>query len=65
MLFGGLAIGLDLPGRMPIGSQAIGNQEDEVGSGSMATGSIVETDKLGVGSSEKKYFLNYEVRTHN
>jgi hypothetical protein len=38
--FGFLAIGRDGQGPMPIGSLAVGNQEEEVGSGSKATGSI-------------------------
>jgi hypothetical protein len=47
--FGSQAIGQDLRGLMPIGCLAIGNPEEEVGSGSMATGS---TDKLKVKSDE-------------
>jgi hypothetical protein len=47
--FGSQAIGQDLRGLMPIGCLAIGNPEEEVGSGSMATGSI---DKLKVKSDE-------------
>jgi len=43
--FGSQAIGQDLRGLMPIGCLAIGNPEEEVGSGSMAIGSI---DKLKV-----------------
>jgi hypothetical protein len=47
--FGSQAIGQDLRGLMPIGCLAIGNPEEGVGSGSMATGS---TDKLKVKSDE-------------
>ena len=47
--FGSQAIGQDLRGLMPIGCLAIGNPEEGVGSGSMATGSTV---KLKVKSDE-------------
>jgi len=43
--FGFKAIGQDLRGLMHVGCLAIGNPEEEVGSGSMAIGSI---DKLKV-----------------
>jgi hypothetical protein len=40
--FGFLAIGKDARGPMPIGCPAVGNQEEEVGSGSMVIGSTVK-----------------------
>ena len=36
------AIGKDAQGPMPIGCLAVGNQEEEVGSGSLAIGSIAK-----------------------
>jgi hypothetical protein len=49
---------------MRFGSLAIGNREEEVGSGSPDTGIIVSKKKFGVGSSEfgDKYS---ELRTPN
>lgn len=47
--FGFRAIGRGGRGPMPIGSLAVGNQEQEVGSGSKAIGS---TDKLKVKSDK-------------
>jgi hypothetical protein len=40
--FGSRAIGRDLRGLMPIGCLAIGNPEEEAGSGGKATGSIAK-----------------------
>ena len=42
--FGSQAIGRDVQRRMPIGYLAIGNREEEVGSGSMAIGSTDEIE---------------------
>jgi hypothetical protein len=47
--FGFLAIGRSGRSPMPIGSVAVGNQEEEVGSGSKAIGN---TDKLKIKSGE-------------
>lgn len=44
------AIGRGAQGLMPTGSQAIGNQEREVGPGSVAIGSTNEKNKFGVKS---------------
>jgi len=43
--FGFQAIGRDAQGPMPIGCLAVGNQEEEVGSGSVAIGSIAKRVK--------------------
>ena len=50
--FGFQAIGRDVQRPMPIGSLAIGNQEEEVGSGSVVVGSTDNSNEFGVRSSE-------------
>lgn len=51
--FGFQASGRGVQGLMPIGCPAVGNQEDEVGSGSQDAGNIVNSSELRVRSSEK------------
>ena len=69
--FGFQAIGRDVQGPMPIGCLAIGNPEEEVGSGSMAIGSTDSSNEFGVKNMTKKKLLinfcffapNSELRT--
>jgi hypothetical protein len=63
--FGFQAIGQDVRNPMPNGCLAVGNQEEEAGSGSPAIGNTDKSSESGVWSSEKKYFLNSELRTPN